>query len=184
MLCPRCRHDNRPGARFCEECATPLARRCASCGAELSGTAKFCPECAHPAAAGAGERVGGTADRLHAGTSRRVDPDQQERARGRAQAGHRPVCRSQGLHLSFFDADPAQDIRPLLPRIAVPTLVTRGTSDWVSGADDAAQLVASIPGARFHGFAGRCHIPIFTATTEFCEVLRAFARPAEREAPR
>jgi len=86
--------------------------------------------------------------------------------------------------LSFFDADPAQDIRPLLPRIAVPTLVTRGTSDRVSGADDAAQLVASIPGARFHGFAGRCHVPIFTATTEFCEVLRAFARPAEREAPR
>jgi class 3 adenylate cyclase/tetratricopeptide (TPR) repeat protein len=51
MQCPRCQHDNRPGARFCEECAAPLARACGACGAPLSPTAKFCPECAHPAAA-------------------------------------------------------------------------------------------------------------------------------------
>jgi class 3 adenylate cyclase/tetratricopeptide (TPR) repeat protein len=50
MKCARCRHENRPGAKFCEECATPLARACASCGAPLSPTAKFCSECAHPAA--------------------------------------------------------------------------------------------------------------------------------------
>src|SRR5262249_55285853 len=24
MTCPRCQHDNRPAAKFCEECATPL----------------------------------------------------------------------------------------------------------------------------------------------------------------
>src|SRR5574341_209342 len=51
MRCLRCQHDNRPGARFCEECAAPLARACTNCGAELSATAKFCPECAHPAGA-------------------------------------------------------------------------------------------------------------------------------------
>ncbi|HEX5814301.1 MAG TPA: adenylate/guanylate cyclase domain-containing protein, partial [Methylomirabilota bacterium] len=51
MQCPRCQHDNRPGARFCEECAAPLARACGACGASLSPTAKFCPECAHPAGA-------------------------------------------------------------------------------------------------------------------------------------
>jgi hypothetical protein len=51
MTCPRCRHANRPGAKFCEECAGPLARRCASCGAELSPSGKFCSECAHPVAA-------------------------------------------------------------------------------------------------------------------------------------
>jgi len=28
MNCPRCQHDNRPGAKFCEECAAPLGRRC------------------------------------------------------------------------------------------------------------------------------------------------------------
>ena len=49
MRCPRCQHDNRPQAKFCEECAAPLARTCPNCGAQLSPTAKFCSECAHPA---------------------------------------------------------------------------------------------------------------------------------------
>ncbi len=48
MLCSRCRHENQAGAKFCEECATPLARACAKCGRPVSPTAKFCPECAHP----------------------------------------------------------------------------------------------------------------------------------------
>jgi class 3 adenylate cyclase/tetratricopeptide (TPR) repeat protein len=49
MKCARCQHENRPGAKFCEECAAPLPRACANCGAQLSLTAKFCSECAHPA---------------------------------------------------------------------------------------------------------------------------------------
>jgi Adenylate and Guanylate cyclase catalytic domain/Double zinc ribbon len=49
MKCPRCQHENRPGAKFCEECGAPLARACVNCGAQLSATAKFCSECAHPA---------------------------------------------------------------------------------------------------------------------------------------
>ncbi len=57
MQCARCKHENRPGARFCEECATPLARACAKCGAQLSPTAKFCSECAHPAGQPAGLAV-------------------------------------------------------------------------------------------------------------------------------
>jgi class 3 adenylate cyclase/tetratricopeptide (TPR) repeat protein len=52
MWCPRCQHENRPGAKFCEECATPLIWTCRNCGSQLSPTAKFCPECAHPVAAG------------------------------------------------------------------------------------------------------------------------------------
>jgi len=48
MKCPRCQHENEAGAKFCEECAAPLARACAQCGRLLSPTAKFCPECAHP----------------------------------------------------------------------------------------------------------------------------------------
>ena len=50
MKCPGCQHENRSGAKFCEECASPLARTCSSCGNRLSTTAKFCPECAHPVA--------------------------------------------------------------------------------------------------------------------------------------
>ncbi len=49
MPCPRCRHENRPQAKFCEECAAPLTRTCERCRTLLSPGAKFCPECAHPA---------------------------------------------------------------------------------------------------------------------------------------
>ena len=48
MKCPKCRHENEEGAKFCEECAAPLGRACGKCGRSLSPTAKFCPECAHP----------------------------------------------------------------------------------------------------------------------------------------
>ena len=46
MKCPRCQHENPPQAKFCLECATPLALRCANCGTQLPGGAKFCFECA------------------------------------------------------------------------------------------------------------------------------------------
>lgn len=48
MQCPRCRHENAPRAKFCEECAAPLVRICASCNSQVSPTAKFCPECGQP----------------------------------------------------------------------------------------------------------------------------------------
>jgi class 3 adenylate cyclase len=48
MQCPRCQHENETDASFCEECATPLARKCEKCGRPLTPTAKFCPGCAHP----------------------------------------------------------------------------------------------------------------------------------------
>jgi class 3 adenylate cyclase/tetratricopeptide (TPR) repeat protein len=57
MKCPRCEHENEPGAKFCEECATPLARTCANCGRSLSPRAKFCPECAHPTGLGPDART-------------------------------------------------------------------------------------------------------------------------------
>src|SRR5215471_7311631 len=50
VKCSRCQHENRPGAKFCEECAAPLAPTCSNCGSQLSATAKFCSECAHPVA--------------------------------------------------------------------------------------------------------------------------------------
>ncbi len=50
MKCPNCQHENRAGAKFCEECATPLARTCAKCKAVLGESANFCINCAHPVA--------------------------------------------------------------------------------------------------------------------------------------
>ena len=54
MKCPHCQHENRAGAKFCEECAAPLTRSCSQCGTPLPGTAKYCPECAHPVSESAG----------------------------------------------------------------------------------------------------------------------------------
>jgi class 3 adenylate cyclase/tetratricopeptide (TPR) repeat protein len=48
MRCPKCQHENTANAKFCEECAAPLARACDNCGSEVSSTAKFCPQCGHP----------------------------------------------------------------------------------------------------------------------------------------
>jgi predicted ATPase/class 3 adenylate cyclase len=55
MKCPRCQQENPPQAKFCLECATPLALQCANCGTQLPAGAKFCFECAAPVSA-AGSR--------------------------------------------------------------------------------------------------------------------------------
>ena len=51
MKCPRCQQENPPQAKFCLECATPLALRCTNCGTQLPAGAKFCFECATPVSA-------------------------------------------------------------------------------------------------------------------------------------
>ena len=51
MNCPKCKQENPPLARFCIQCATPLAPTCAGCGTELPPAARFCPQCARPAGA-------------------------------------------------------------------------------------------------------------------------------------
>jgi class 3 adenylate cyclase/tetratricopeptide (TPR) repeat protein len=48
MKCLRCQYDNRFGARFCGECAAPLARICPNCRNSIVPGAKFCSQCAHP----------------------------------------------------------------------------------------------------------------------------------------
>jgi class 3 adenylate cyclase/tetratricopeptide (TPR) repeat protein len=48
MKCPKCQHFNDAAAKFCAECATPLAPTCSRCGRQLPSSAKFCPECAQP----------------------------------------------------------------------------------------------------------------------------------------
>ena len=56
MQCPRCQTANREGVRFCEECGTPLALRCAACGAEIVRGKRFCGACGSAAVASAPER--------------------------------------------------------------------------------------------------------------------------------
>ncbi len=53
MTCTNCGTENRIGAKFCQECASPLAAACPACGTANAPGAKFCSECATPLAAGA-----------------------------------------------------------------------------------------------------------------------------------
>jgi pimeloyl-ACP methyl ester carboxylesterase len=55
-----------------------------------------------------------------------------------------------------------------------------GTEDRNVPIESAVDLVSRIPGARLHRFEGRGHLPAFTATDEFCEVLRRFAHTETR----
>jgi class 3 adenylate cyclase/tetratricopeptide (TPR) repeat protein len=48
MRCPRCQHENREGARYCEACGSPLARPCPSCGNLGRPSATFCDHCGIP----------------------------------------------------------------------------------------------------------------------------------------
>ncbi|HSA81838.1 MAG TPA: alpha/beta fold hydrolase [Geminicoccaceae bacterium] len=78
--------------------------------------------------------------------------------------------------LSFYDRDPEMDIRPLLAAIRVPTLIVHGTEDRQVPFAAAEYLAAHIPGAQLYPFKGYGHVPLFTATHEFCDVLRRFVR--------
>src|SRR5580658_8028415 len=46
IRCTKCGAENREGAKFCSECATPFAAKCPRCGAANKPGAKFCDECA------------------------------------------------------------------------------------------------------------------------------------------
>ena len=47
MKCPKCRHENPNGAKFCNECAAKLELICSECGMVNPSGSKFCNECAH-----------------------------------------------------------------------------------------------------------------------------------------
>src|SRR5215470_11756709 len=46
MRCAKCGAENREGARFCNDCAAPLAAQCPACGAVNKPGARFCDACA------------------------------------------------------------------------------------------------------------------------------------------
>lgn len=46
-ICPKCKTENKPKAKFCTECGHKFTAEkfCPQCGAKTKDTAKFCPEC-------------------------------------------------------------------------------------------------------------------------------------------
>jgi pimeloyl-ACP methyl ester carboxylesterase len=76
--------------------------------------------------------------------------------------------------LSTWTPDPELDISPILGAVKAPTLVLYRSEDRRVSVAAAHHLARHIPDARLHLFEGRGHLPIFTATDEFCGVLRRF----------
>ena len=76
--------------------------------------------------------------------------------------------------LSFWDPDPTIDVTRILPEITVPTLVTHGRDDRLVLFAAAEEFAARLSNAQLYVFEGKGHFPIFTATEEFCDVLRRF----------
>jgi pimeloyl-ACP methyl ester carboxylesterase len=76
----------------------------------------------------------------------------------------------------FTRDDPGGELRPLLPSLHVPTLVLHGEEDQLVPVMAGRYLTDHIPDAQLYLFRGRGHIPMFTATTEFAQVIRNFIR--------
>ena len=81
--------------------------------------------------------------------------------------------------LSFYDVDPDMDVEPLLGSIRLPTLVAHGREDRLNSFAAAEYIVARLPQAQLYAFEGKGHNPMFTATEEFCDVLRRFVRTGD-----
>ena len=52
MICGSCGAENRPGRKFCSQCAAPLAIVCPACGAQNDPGDRFCGECGGALGAG------------------------------------------------------------------------------------------------------------------------------------
>ena len=199
LTCASCGADLPAGSRFCNKCAAPLA----AAPTPIASASRFSsPESYTPKhlaeriltskAALEGERKQVTvlfadlkgsmellADRDPEDARKLLDPvlGHMMEAVHRYEVEQRVrtwLALPRDTMLSFFEPDPEYDVTALLPRVSVPTLVTWGTADRASSAEDAYLLTAGIPGAQLYEFHGRMHIPAITATEEFCEVLRQF----------
>ena len=80
--------------------------------------------------------------------------------------------------LSFFNCESTIEITSILATVEQPTLVTHGTADLCIPFAAAAYIAERLPNAQIYGFHEKGHLPIFTATEEFCDVLRKFVYQA------
>jgi DNA-binding SARP family transcriptional activator/pimeloyl-ACP methyl ester carboxylesterase len=81
--------------------------------------------------------------------------------------------------LNTWEPDPGVDITSVLGQVKAPTLVLHGTEDRRVPLSTAYYLAEHLPDARLHLFERCGHLPIFTATSEFCDVLRRFVTIGE-----
>jgi pimeloyl-ACP methyl ester carboxylesterase len=80
------------------------------------------------------------------------------------------------LLLRHITPAPEEDVVTMLPQIRQPTLVMSGALDRIAPLEHGRYLAQHIPGAQLYIFADKGHMMMYTATSEFCDVLRCFLR--------
>ena len=83
----------------------------------------------------------------------------------------------------YFETVGDFDVRDLLPKVKVPTLVMHARGDLMQPFDEGRRLAAGIAGARFVALEGRNHmfIPGTPAAKRFLEELELFSAGMSRE---
>lgn len=99
----------------------------------------------------------------------------EEEARARAKAlGLSAAAEPHAVAASWLHTQRA-DFRPLLPRIATPTLVIHGTDDDQCPIAHGRQIASSIPGARIDEWKGAGHNPMAHDPARFVDAVQRFA---------
>ncbi len=76
--------------------------------------------------------------------------------------------------LAFARNTPQGNAEDICQAIHIPTLLLHGSDDLDVPIAGARSLLKLLPNADLYVFEGRGHLPIFTATREFCEVFDQF----------
>jgi proline iminopeptidase len=92
-------------------------------------------------------------------------------AAARVEAG---IYRHESHNWCFQHNMPAYDLKPQLPGVRCPTLVTVGRTDWVTQVASAATIAALIPDSRLVIFEKSGHSPQMEEADTFQAVLREF----------
>lgn len=69
---------------------------------------------------------------------------------------------------------PGYDLKPQLPGVRCPTLVTVGRTDWITPVSSAETIASLIPGAQLVIFERSGHSPQIEEAAKFQSVLREF----------
>lgn len=89
----------------------------------------------------------------------------------RVEAG---IYRHEAHNFCFTDNMPNYDLRPQLPSVRCPTLVTVGRTDWVTPPSSAETIASLIPDSRLVIFEKSGHSPQFEEYDRFQQVMRDF----------
>jgi proline iminopeptidase len=89
----------------------------------------------------------------------------------RVEAG---IYRHEAHNWCFQHNMPAYDLRPQLPGVRCPTLVTVGRADWVTPVSSAETIASLIPDSRLVVFEKSGHSPQFEEFDKFQAVMREF----------